>query len=191
MAKKMYPKNELTITDGYIVAKDGSIISVDPAVVKQANILETRYQKALWLEYQPKQCDGPDFSKFERVSAGMPNIPRFTVQTPNLDKTIHESLNLMKEIDAANVVDKLNECADQFRDLIRFCGSTNAVSDDCEPVERFDMPAIENDYGNILELDVQTIMDILTDVYGTLLDSVDMKVKDDDEDADDGEPEQG
>lgn len=158
---KKYNKAELVFEDGYICTKDGDVINVHPAIIKQANELETKYQQFKYLDAQPKAQPMPTLDGFERESA-FDIKPGFVAHTPILDKKCQDAFDLMKEIELTETAEKLNEIMDTFRELFLF--AMNDYVYDCNFSEpwRFDTPLL----GDPLKLTEDKLIDILAEVVG-------------------------
>lgn len=155
---KLYKKSNLKCKNGYLVTDKKKVIGIDPSVVYQANALETMAQKVAWLEAQPKPCDGPDWSKFDRVHSG--HKVKLHTKTPILDKKIEESLALAKEIDHYTYTEEAEAIiGNKFNDLVQFVSSNKVMNSSQYPLQKFDTPTL----GNPLDWDLETIIRVVID----------------------------
>lgn len=159
---KAYKKNELELIDGMLIHKEsGDVVAVDNTVVDLANELETRVQKAMFLETQPKFCAGPDLDEFKRKSVNDINL--FTCDTPLMDKKIEDALAFMDELDDIETTEKLNDAVHGFFDLIMFVRLDTVISlDSQDSIHRFDTPTL----GNPLEWDEDKITSAIAEYHG-------------------------
>lgn len=142
---KMYKKSDLSMVNGYLINGDSDVVVVDPAVVRQANRLETMVQKRTWVSDQPEYCAGPDFDKFERVSANEEGKVKFDIDTPNIDAKVDETLALIGELDNIEMTESLNAELANFEKLIAFANSDMVMDyNNIAAPEQFDCPTMGN-----------------------------------------------
>lgn len=158
---KMYKKSELSLKNGMLVTAEGDVVVPDPAVVDQANQLETMVQKRRWLDGQPSMCAGPNLSEFERKSICDEEIHKFTCDTPLMDKKAEESIALMDELDCVEKCDKLNAIQDQFRMLFSWVGDDMVLCGEGTLV-KFDTPTL----GNPLDWDKDSVQNFIAESQG-------------------------
>lgn len=161
---KIYKKEELKYKNGYIVNGD-DVIVVDPAVVHQANELESKLQKACHdhglrdaEEKLRKSLD--DASEFSRISEHKPNI-KLSIETPHLDKAVDEAEAIMDELDSLADANKAHAMLNDYAKLLEFVHEDFVVCYDGAPLVRFDMPLI----GNILELSEEDIVNAVCALF--------------------------
>lgn len=160
---KMVNKDKLTYVDGYLI-DDDNIIAIDPSIVRQANMLEEMVQRRKWVDEQPEACAGPDYSKFKRESEHDIKGIEFIAETPLMDEEIQRSLELMAEIDDANMANRINEkIQNDLKNLIDFVSKDYVIdrSGNCAP-EKFDLPTL----GNPLDLTKESICIKVAEAYG-------------------------
>lgn len=150
---KAFKKTDLEFVNGYLVHKDtGDVVALDNEIVELANELETRVQKAKFLDSEPEYCAGPDLSKFNRKHSI--DLPYFETNTPFLDIQVAKSLAIMDEIDEVNIVDRMNEVIKGMIPLVMFTKEDTVLSIDGQPtLTRFDTPTL----GNPLDWDENTV----------------------------------
>ena len=159
---KMYKKSTLSLIDGMLVSPDGDVVSVDSAIVSQANKLETLFQQGKYLMAQPEATPAPSLDGFERKSAFDISEAKFDVSTPILDAKAEETMALMDELDDMATASKANEMIEEFRELISFT-MADYVFDCGTPVcLRFDTPTI----GSVLELTPKDVSNVVALVNG-------------------------
>lgn len=159
---KMYNKKDLTYKNGMLVAKDGEVIGVDSEIVDLANELETKVQKAAWLETQPETCAGPDYASFCRKHEADAEIDLFSCATPTLDKKAEESLKMMDEIELQQLCDEANHTLVGLTPLIQFVKDDSVVSCEATSVRKFDCPTM----GNPLDWTFEDIQKFVSLTYG-------------------------
>ena len=162
---KIYKKEELEYKNGYIVKGD-DVIVVDPAVVCQANELESRLQKACH-DYGVRDAKEKllqslhQNEEFNRVSEHGPKI-KFKVDTSHLDKAVEEAEAIMDELDSLAEADKALAIIDEYEVLLKFINDDFVVSCDNAKLVRFDLPII----GNPLELSADDFVDTVCALFG-------------------------
>lgn len=165
---KMYKKSVLSLIDGMLVSPDGDIVSVDSAIVSQANKLETLLQQGKYLMAQPEATPAPSLDGFERKSAFDISESKFDVSTPILDAKAEETMALMDELDDMATASKANEMIEEFRELISFAKADYVIDCGTPVCLRFDTPTI----GSILELTTKDVSDVVALVNGLVEDVV-------------------
>lgn len=139
---KVYPKNELTYKNGLLVTADGDVVCLDNEIVDMANELETRIQKASYLNAQPEATKAPSLDGFERKTET--TVTTFVKETPLMDKKVEDTLALMEELDNAVVTDKLNEQVKNLTPLVYFVKEDDVLSVEHAAPHRFDVPTMGN-----------------------------------------------
>lgn len=140
---KIYNKDNLHYKNGMFVTDSGDIIGIDSEIVDLANELETKYQRAVWLETQPAPCLGPNFSEFERLSE-FDMDDEFKVETPIMDKRTEESIKYMEELDMKILNDSMNEQLRGMKPLVMFVEDDSVISFDVDKIHRFDCYMLGN-----------------------------------------------
>ena len=159
---KMYKKSDLELIDGMLVSESGDVVAVNPEVVRQANELETLYQKSKYVAIQPAATPAPSLDGFSRVSEH-DTEHGFTAVTPTLDAKVEEAMKIMDEIDDANSAEQANNMLKEFTHLLKFTKSDNVINyGSGVHLEIFDMPAI----GSILELTEEDVVKIVAFACG-------------------------
>jgi hypothetical protein len=159
---KMYKKSILSLIDGMLVSPDGDIVGVDPAIVSQANKLETLFQQGKYLMAQPEATPAPSLDGFERKSAFDISESKFDVSTPVLDAKAEETMALMDELDDMATASKANDMIEEFRELISFAMADYVVDCGTPVCLRFDTPTI----GSVLELTPKDVSNVVALVNG-------------------------
>ena len=159
---KMYKKSVLSLIDGMLVSPDGDIVSVDSAIVSQANKLETLLQQGKYLMAQPEATPAPSLDGFERKSAFDINEAKFDVSTPVLDAKAEETMALMDELDDMATASKANDMIEEFRELISFAKADYVIDCGVPVCLRFDTPTI----GSVLELTPKDVSNVVALVNG-------------------------
>lgn len=165
---KMYKKSVLSLIDGMLVSPDGDIVSVDSAIVSQANKLETLLQQGKYLMAQPEATPAPSLDGFERKSAFDISEAKFNVSTPNLDAKAEETMALMDELDDMAIASKANEMIEEFRELISFAKADYVIDCGVPVCLRFDTPTI----GSVLELTPKDVSNVVALVNGMEMNGV-------------------
>ena len=157
---KMYNKSDLAYKNGLLVNKEGDVVAIDNAVVDLANELETRIQKARYLNAQPVAVVAPSLNGFKRQSENSLNL--FVCETPALDKTIDEAMELMSDIDSMETTEMLNNQLQGYADLVYFVRDDSVV--DCQQgtPHRFDVPTL----GNPLEWTKDSLLEFIAFANG-------------------------
>ena len=159
---KIIKKSQLTFVDG-MFAKGDDVIFVEPAIILQANMLETLAQKTAYLAAQPDYSPVPSLDEFEREYVADQRLTSFVAQTPTLDAKAEEALRIMDELDDATTANQANSMLENYRDLYEFCsvdyvvGDTNRVN-----ANKFDMPIL----GNPLKLTTDDIENVIAAACG-------------------------
>ena len=166
---KMYKKSDLSLVNGLLVTTDGDVVSVNPAIVHQANELETLAQKIAYLKGQPKATPMPSLDGFERVSDQKGH--EFVAETPIIDIETAKTLAMMDELDDMNAAQQANEMLGQFTDLLQFVDNDYVLDCGC-PTDKFDMPLL----GNVLELTEDEVIEVIGEANG-----IDVEKEEDDE----------
>lgn len=171
---KMYDKTDLEYKNGFIVSSTGDIVAVDNAVVDLANELETRVQKAMYLNSQPAPVPMRSLDGFERKSENSLNL--FSCETPTLDKSVEEAMLLMNDIDSMSTTNMLNDQLKNYADLVYFVRDKELINCEHEAPRRFDVPTL----GNPLLWTEDTLLEFIAKANG---------VEVEDEKIEDGEQE--
>ena len=159
---KFMKKEKLTYKNGYLINEKGKIVMPDCDVVYQFNNLEWEFQRALYLNAQPKAVAAPSMEGWEKVSEHNVDVENmFFAETPTLDKKIEESIALMDDIDAANKVDKLRAISARYPKVIEFINSKEIIV--CDNNEyQFDLAML----GNPLEFTVEKFRRVVSVIGG-------------------------
>lgn len=139
---KVYPKNELMYKNGLLVTANGDVVCLDNEVVDMANELETRIQKASYLNAQPEATKAPSLDGFKRKTETV--VSAFVNYTPLMDQKVKDTLALMEELDNAVVIDKLNEQVKNLTPLVYFVKEDDVLSVEHVAPHRFDVPTMGN-----------------------------------------------
>lgn len=159
---RIHKKSDLKLVDGLLVTKKGEVVTPDPRIVRQANDLETLYQKAEYLAAQPSATPMPSLEGFERKSDADTSALHFSALTPKLDEKAAEALALMEEVDSLTTVEQANQMVDRFAELIRFADSDTVIDCESDHVDAFDTPCL----GPILELTHEDVVGVIAYANG-------------------------
>jgi hypothetical protein len=160
---KMYKKSDLVLINGTLVSEStGDVIVPSPAIVLQANELETLSQKAKYLSAQPDATPMPSLDGFKRKSINDNDDTKFSVDTPHLDRQAYETMMMLDEMDDTCVVNKANEMLKDFSDLVTFVKNDYVVDCAGGNFATFDTPTL----GSVLELTVDDIMNVVAMACG-------------------------
>lgn len=158
---KAYKKSELEVVNGLLMTRDMEVVTVDPAVVRNMNALETFLQKAEYVSVQPKAQAAPSLEGFERRTTARKYEVK--VETPLTDKAVEEGVALMRELSHASDARKVNEILKNFRVALDFLDSDMVVEcglgDGCA---KFDTPLIDEAFGGILVVKPQSVIAAVT-----------------------------
>lgn len=164
---KMYDKMNLMYVNGLMVDSDGNVVAIDNAIVDMANELETRIQKAKYLEAQPEAVAIPTLDGFERESEF--KLKKVECTTPVMDERVEESKKIMDELDSMFMTNKVNDDIDRYRDLLLFVKETTVVSAEHEAPHKFDVPTM----GSPLDWDYDTMLDFIALANGLKIETED------------------
>jgi hypothetical protein len=158
---KMYKKSDLKLVNGLLVTEDGEVVMPDVRVVRQANELETLWQKAEYLAKQPSAQPMPSLDGFKRKSIHDTDA-LFTVTTPLMDRKAEEAVALMDELDDMATCEKANALLSEFSALLRFVREDVVLGCGGEVPYLFDTPNL----GSVLELTEQDLVDVIAEACG-------------------------
>jgi len=158
---KMYKKSDLKLVNGLLVTEDGEVVMPDVCVVRQANELETLWQKAEYLAKQPSAQPMPSLDGFKRKSIHDTDA-MFTVTTPLMDKKAEEAVAIMDELDDMVTCEKANAMLTEFSSLLRFVREDVVLGCGGEVPYLFDTPSL----GSVLELTEQDLVDVIAEACG-------------------------
>jgi len=159
---KMYRKSTLTLVNGLLVNQDNEIIMVDPAIINEANELETLLQKFSYINDQPEAQPMPTLDGFRRKSISDKNDMFFVAKTPTLDEMAKRTMMMMDEIDGHNTAAEANKMLRQFSKLIDFVDSDTIVGMDGSELVKFDTPTL----GSVLELTRKDVINVIATING-------------------------
>lgn len=148
---KMYLKSDLKFVDGYLINDDGDVIALPEKVAEQINDLETRIQKLIYLDDQPKAQPERSLDGFKRKTTR--GVPVVKVDTPTLDEKVAEGKKLLAEIRDLGKAEKINEIFLDYTEAFEWLRSDHFVEG--SKIVRIDTPEI----GDILDADVDELID--------------------------------
>lgn len=152
---KIVKKSELKDVQGHLAIGD-EVVTVEPAIISQANELEDALQHAVW-EYQAADKHEPakEVKPFKRIHSNKQSIT-VMAPTPTLDERAAKSKKIMDEIDATAICEAVNADLAKYVDLVTFADSDEVVVYDGSLVtDRFDTPVL----GDPLSLSVDRIVE--------------------------------
>lgn len=152
---KLYKKEDLQFVDGYLVDKEGNVVSPDDDIVLDFNCLEQMKQYTAWRlkNPEPKIAEVPEF-KFETARPAVDF--HADISTPLLDKKVAEAKQLFDEVVRADRVEDIEKAVDHFMRALVWADSDEFFGDVNASV-RFDTKTI----GNPLEVDAGDLVAII------------------------------
>lgn len=159
---KLYKKTDLELVNGRVVDKTtNEVIGIEYEIISGLNYLETNYQKAKWLELQPKGIEAPNLDGFVRQSETKSyKVP--DPETPIQDRKVKEGLELANELDAVSDTKILNDYISKYADILRWVDNDTVTDCGSVPYELFDTPTL----GNVLALTADDLIDAMKYING-------------------------
>lgn len=139
---KMYKKSKLTLANGVFVTKKGKVVYPGDAIVEQMNRLEDYEQKAQHLKAQPKPQPERSLDGFEREHSMTSKGHRFTCDTPEIDKAVQQTMNMLLELDDMEECEKGNKILDEFAELIEWAAADEFVGVEADEIKLIDTPTL-------------------------------------------------
>ena len=115
---KMYSKDQVTFSNGYVIDENSNVVCLPDKVAEQLNELEEIFQKAEYLKAQDPASPMPSLDGFKRKSIN--KTIEIEASTPTIDAKVAESMQIRDELRKVDNAETMNKIIGEYQEVFNF-----------------------------------------------------------------------